>query len=520
MKTRYNLTNYMISVMAAFLLTGAAVLPAAAQHVEVLDPDQVIRPLSETVLTLDGLTMLQVDELEAFTHRDLTFYISEDPQEPPEIRIMNRIIKTALEDLEPPELPGELTDEEMLEGRLGEVERAYVTARNYRGATTFDFSVPLISGIYTGSRKVSGFYMAGYGYLFTIRWPIRSSSLLSSFYVGGQNELVMQLQAQNEALEQLLVRRSERIDRQRARADEPPVEAEEETQTEREAQQREAEIEALKVALEEWRSDFETIIVDALKNVIATYGHTLHQAATDESITFIFEQSDQDEDNITLSVNRGNLGGPADTDRAMSAIKVMRGSAEMNPALKSQIKIMAEIIDAAFEESWEEGEYHVYDISDAYFGGEARTQYIPGYGVIFRKNARFSAVNLVRGLVAPPEPPAASGRARTDTRRESISIALEAATEESRGKIEEHLDNLRRKTAEILATYGNTLTRLGADEWVGINYEVGSAAGLLQSGVSNFLVLARMSDVREAFRQGDAADWLYERLVTNEKPEN
>jgi hypothetical protein len=56
-------------------------------------------------------------------------------------------------------------------------------------------------------------------------------------------------------------------------------------------------------------------------------------------------------------------------------------------------------------------------------------------------------------------------------------------------------------------------------DWVGVFYDVGSAAGLLEGGISNFLVQARMGDIRQAGRQADGAAWLLDRLVTNEKQE-
>jgi hypothetical protein len=222
-------------------------------------------------------------------------------------------------------------------------------------------------------------------------------------------------------------------------------------------------------------------------------------------------------------VKRAELGGPAEKELALRAIRVSRGSAETNPALKSQIRIMAEIIDAAFEYEEEEEGHFLIIAGGAYFGGAARTQYIPGYGVIFRKNARISPISFIGELATlsdPPEPDEVTAEARVSAEARRFTAVIEGATEESRGKIQEHLENLKKKTAAILATYGTTLTELKDEEWIGINYDVGSAASLLQSGVSNFLVLARMSRVREAARQGgNAADWLLEHLVTNEKSE-
>jgi hypothetical protein len=70
---------------------------------------------------------------------------------------------------------------------------------------------------------------------------------------------------------------------------------------------------------------------------------------------------------------------------------------------------------------------------------------------------------------------------------------------------------------EILAVYGPTLTELDDDDWVGIYYDVGSAAALLSGGVDDYLVQSRMGDIRQAAGQSDPAAWLEERLVTNER---
>ena len=80
---------------------------------------------------------------------------------------------------------------------------------------------------------------------------------------------------------------------------------------------------------------------------------------------------------------------------------------------------------------------------------------------------------------------------------------------------------LKEKTAEILTTYGSSMTELKPDEWISIHYDVGGGIQLLQGGPDYFLVQARVSDVREAAnRSGEAGvQWLLERLVTNEKPQ-
>ncbi len=496
MKAKYTTTKCMISIIAALIMSATATSGAGAQQ-QVSAYDEILAP---------------------FYSGELVWATDEDTDEPPEIRIMSRIIRTALSVVEAPELPEQITE------KGEETGFAYVTTlgEKYRGVFDIVSGLPGPISVYSGSRKVSGFYMNGYGYLFTIRWPIRSSSLISSFYRGGSENLVLQLQAQNEVLEQLLIERSDVLRRRAetaAGAGEEQREAEAEQEREKEELQRQRE--ELARQIEEWKTEFENRLIEAMKDVMATYGHTLHRAAPEESITFIFEQSDEDEDNITLTVKRTELGGPAEKELALRAIRVSRGSAETNPALKSQIRIMAEIIDAAFEYEEEEEGHFLIIAGGAYFGGAARTQYIPGYGVIFRKNARISPISFIGELATlsdPPEPDEVTAEVTARARR--FTAAIEGATEESREKIQEHLENLKKKTATILATYGTTLTELKDEEWIGINYDVGSAASLLQSGVSNFLVLARMSRVREAAHQGgNAADWLLEHLVTNEKSE-
>ncbi len=83
----------------------------------------------------------------------------------------------------------------------------------------------------------------------------------------------------------------------------------------------------------------------------------------------------------------------------------------------------------------------------------------------------------------------------------------------------QHLDTLKRKTVEVLAVYGPTLTELKDDDWVGVFYDVGSAAGLLNAGMENYLVQARMGDIRQAAAQSDPEAWLAQRVVTNERDE-
>jgi hypothetical protein len=526
MKAKQSPTSQMIALITMFTALAfiVTVLPAGAQEV-------VVVPDVDTYYNDTGqaLTVTYVPETGNYYE---TWISADGPQDPPEIRIMKRIIQAALEEIEAPELPPELTES-------ADTGYAFASGTGQSDRTltrTFRVGVPLTLSYSTGSQQVTGFYMEGYGYLFTIRWPIRHSNLLSTFAIGGTGEMVIALEAQNRALEDLLIQREAR----RARAErqaEQAEEAEADVEAEQTAEERRQRAEALAAKLEEWQTDFEEVIIEELKQVMATYGHTLARAADDEKITFLFQPSEEEGQNITLSVERGDLSGPDNIDASMRAISVSRGSAESNPALKSQIRIMSEIIDAAFEEDTAGSQNYVISGSGYYFGGAARTQYVPGYGVIFTKSARMNLVTVLQeGVPAPPAapdpdvpPPAASSRAAAGATAERqarevyrglMSLSGQEMTEASREKLLEHFRNLKQKTAEILATYGSTLTELEADEYVVINYEVGSSAGMLQGGVTNYMVLAKMSDVLQARRQSDGAEWLLERLITNEKSDN
>jgi hypothetical protein len=211
MKAKYTATKCIISIIAALIMSATATSGAGAQQ-QVGAYDEILAP---------------------FYSGELVWATDEDTDEPPEIRIMSRIIQTALSGVEAPELPEQITEKGEATGF------AYFTlGEKYRGVFNLVPGLPGPISVYSGSRKVSGFYMNGYGYLFTIRWPIRSSSLISSFYTGGRENLVLQLQAQNEVLEQLLIERSDRSRGSRVaagagRAEEEKAEEEEEQEESR-----------------------------------------------------------------------------------------------------------------------------------------------------------------------------------------------------------------------------------------------------------------------------------------------
>jgi len=329
----------------------------------------------------------------------------------------------------------------------------------------------------------------------------------------------MSLQAQNRQIEELLAQRQEARSGEAARrATEPERETAQRVQdTLEQRRQRAGE---LAVMLETWRTEYENRIVEALKTTLATYGHTLVRAAENEAVTLLFEQGNDEAHNITLTVPRGRLGGPDQLERSKQAIRVSRGTNEMSDALRTQVSIMNEIIAESFRDFGvrREGEAiemlnQVYALAGTGTSGSSRARYLPGYGVIFNRSARMSSVLTEADVLITTDEPARAG-----TGRNSFRTILDDP-EQFQARLEEHFEALMLKTAEILATYGSTLTELAATDWIGFNYDVGSGAALLQSGVSTFLVQARMSDVRQAASQTAPAQWLYGRLVTNKKPE-
>ncbi len=211
MKAKPSPTNQMIALITmltalAFIVTA---LPAGAQEVV------VVQEIEQSYL---GTGYRATVTYAPGTGYYETWLSADGPQDPPEIRIMKRIIQAALEEVEAPELPEELTE-------------STVTGFNFRPdveerSMTYSYNVGIPTRrnvtFFTGSQKVTGFYMEGYGYLFTVRWPIRHSNLFSSFSIGGTGEMVIALEAQNRALEDLLIQREAR----RSRADRQAEEAE------------------------------------------------------------------------------------------------------------------------------------------------------------------------------------------------------------------------------------------------------------------------------------------------------
>ena len=246
---------------------------------------------------------------------------------------------------------------------------------------------------------------------------------------------------------------------------------------------------------------------------MAQYGSTLKRAAPDEAITFIADFGGGEDETVTVSTRRGQLTG-ASRDENLAVVDMTRGETGVTDTLRTELKIMSEIIDSSLvpEETGDTWTYAIAYDEVRYFRGDSSFQYVPGYGVLFRKGARLNiATRLIRD--------AARGARASGVNVEAFREQLEEGTEEQRQAYTDHLADLKQTTAEVLATYGPTLTELNDSDWVGVFYNVGPAAGLLEGGISNFLVQARMADVRQAGAQADGGSWLLARLVTNETQE-
>jgi hypothetical protein len=370
-----------------------------------------------------------------------------EPQNvPQDVRIMQNIVSTALSEVKAPELPKSLAGDSTASSSTSVVsssgDNVYVYS-NLRGSSFF------------GRGNVSGFYMKGYGYIFTVRWPVGSAF----------------------ALPRVVVAREGKTERVRT-----------------------SDTDSKDYAV--WADGYRRRLSDALRDVIAGYGSTLRRAQPGESITFLADFGGGDSASVTMTVKASALHG-TDVEANRAAIQVSRGQGGMSPSLQKQLQIMSGIIDTSLHPGSSDRETYLSNYVGAYFGGRAEPQYVPGYGVFFRKTARLSTA---RAFV----------RMSTGSARAEVMDSTEAT---ARKTYRAHLDTLRRTTAEILATYGPTLTALKDDDWVGIYYDVGSAAGLLSGGMDNYLVQARMRDIRQAAGQSDPAAWLEQRLVTNEKEE-
>lgn len=408
---------------------------------------------------------------------------SEGRQLPQDIRIMQRIVSTALGEVEPPESPAALRDPTDVEPEAARAPRAFGFA--------FSFEETVGTG-YVGGRSISGFYMPGYGYLFTVQWRI-----------GGRFGDEHALEARAAELAAL----ARRAGAASASSEEAESRAANEARSTLEAE-REL-IEERRQAWQTWAAEYRSRLAEELAGVLAQYGSTLDRAQPDESITFIADFGGGDAETATATARRGDLSGVG-REENLDAVRLARGEAEITEQMRTELKIMSAIVDSSLQDAVEHEAAVVYSGRAWRFDGGDSFQYVPGYGVLFRKPARLNLATRVVQSVSP-------SRSGSTVSVESLRDRIDQSTEEQRESYAEHLEALKRSSAEILATYGPTLTRLDSNEWVGIYYDVGSGAGLLEGGISNFLVQARMESIRTAASQTDPAAWLMQHLVTNEK---
>ncbi|MCG6988721.1 MAG: hypothetical protein LJF06_11145 [Gemmatimonadetes bacterium] len=441
-----------IGVVLLFSATSQAAAQAHPDTLRVVTEPAVVSPVPVPVhelvpLAEEAALASTLKTSAAYVDGALALRHAFEPQNvPQDVRIMQNITSTALSEVKAPELPKSLADDST-GGRIGAVvsssgDNVYVYS-GLRGSSFF------------GRGDVSGFYMKGYGYIFTVHWPVGSAFALPRVVVTREG-------------------RSERVRSDDTRSKDYAA----------------------------WADGYRRRLSDALRDVIAGYGSTLRRAQPGESITFLADFGGGDSASVTMTVKASALHG-TDVEANRGAIQVSRGQDGMSPSLQKQLQIMSGIIDTSLHPGSSDRETYLSNFVGAYFGGRAEPQYVPGYGVFFRKTARLSTA---RAFV----------RMSTGSARAEVMDSTEAT---ARKTYRAHLDTLRQKTAEILATYGPTLTALKDDDWVGIYYDVGSAAGLLSGGIDNYLVQARMRDIRQAAGQSNPAAWLDQRLVTNEKEE-
>ena len=479
------------------LLPAAEVLPVA-ERAPIAERAVVVAPS-----TLDGTRIL------------LGRHATQDQNVPQDVRIMQTIVTTALSQVEAPAPPKAPSDDS-----AGQSEERLLFVTPERRSLL-------------GRGDVSGFYMQGYGYLFTVRWPVGSLSRFFGVQTAAMADFTGAVALQRAAVEDAAGQLEQlKQEQERAQADSrseqerAQVEAKQEqerAQAEAQREQARAQAESQRVqkrarqaldrqrrvrtetryraqakATAAWAAEYRRRLTDALRDAIAGYGSTLRRAKPGEAITFIADFGGGDSARVTMTVKAGALRG-SDLDANRGLVHVSTGQSGVSERMHTQLEIMSQIIDTSLR-SDDAGPAMYGGGWSVYLGGQADPQYVPGYGVIFRKNAR---MNTARTFVALPT----TGRA---TSVDSIESA-------ARKKYQAHLDTLRHETVEILSTYGPTLTALEDGDWVGIYYDVGSAAALLDGGMENYLVQARMRDIRQSSTQSDPAAWLEQRLVTNER---
>jgi hypothetical protein len=421
---------------------------------------------------------------------------AESSQVPQDIRIMQRIVQTALGEVAAPELPDVLQPDADAPDAPAV---GYIGSGDSSNATVWTLSTRGNRVYSVGSRDTTGFYMPGYGYLFTVKWQVGR---------GGSNFVLSTDVARARVVELNALAEEAR----RSAAARQGAEARAADEAERTLQQEREQVEAREAAWNEWSAQYRSLLAEALREVVAQYGSTLQRATPDEAITFMADFGGGEEETVTVSARRGELEG-ASREANLAAVRMSMGESGVSATLRTELKIREEIIDSSLQHDPGTNEVWIaFGAENRYFGGSSSYQYVPGYGVIFRKSARLNmATQVIRDVnVAARQREGGVVVAPLRTR-------IEESTEEQRAAYAAHLEDLEQQTAEILAIYGPTLTQLGESDWVGVFYNVGSAAGLLEGGISNFLVQARMSDIRQAGNQADPATWLRDRLVTNER---
>jgi hypothetical protein len=421
---------------------------------------------------------------------------AEGTQVPQEIRIMQRIVSTALGEVAAPELPDALKQDAESSGS----SRAYAYSVGGSNATLLTLAGAANRVYSIGSRDVTGFYMQGYGYLFTVQWRVAPRGTPFQASAAAVERAAVERMAELNALASEARRAAAAGEASAARA---AGEAERALEQERER------LEERQSAWDLWSAQYRDVLAEALRDVVGLYGSTLKRATPEESITFIADFGGGEDETVTVSARRGQLTG-ASRDENLAAVQLAKGETGVSGTLRTELKIMAEIIDSSLQVERTDDAWIAYSDQVRRYGGDSSYQYVPGYGVLFHKAARLNLATQVIRQVAP-------SRVAPGIAAQSLRQRIDESTEEQRQAYTEHLADLKQKTAEILATYGPTLTEMNDDAWVGVYYNVGPAAGLLEGGITNFLVQARMEDIRQAGREADGAAWMLDRLVTNEK---
>jgi len=335
---------------------------------------------------------------------------AESAQVPQDIRIMQRIVHTALGEVEAPELPDALNES----GESSDMPGAYVyDAGGSRGTLgTLWLADTGGRGYSIGGRDVTGFYMQGYGYLFTVKWRVTA----------GGNRLTAYARAADRYLE--LNALAEHARRAAATSDE--VEARAAGEAEQALEQERDRLEERQAAWEQWSAVYRDSLAEALREVVALYGSTLKRATPDEAITFIADFGGGEDETVTVSTRRGQLTG-ASRDENLAAVQMARGETGVSDTLRTELKIMAEIIDSSLQvERTDDTWFYAVGLDEArYFGGDSSYQYVPGYGALFRKGARLNiATQMIRRL--NPD------RRRSEVAFETFREQMEEGTEEQR----------------------------------------------------------------------------------------